>query len=169
MKVAQWRSQKLGNTRRWVMWLHFGPLACTFHDSLKLCSPVLFCSGLALFCKASPLFRIQDGLTLGMCQIFCRTRCWDCSPQRKVGSLEEVNAIPASVPDRMHVLQLCLLHMSSWVWANFTLANLGIGDCLEWIFGQAEKHRGKEHEHAVSRTEPLAQRGQLKLPMHLWS
>lgn len=38
--------------------------------SLKLCSPVLFCAGLALFCMASPLFRIQDELTLRMCQIF---------------------------------------------------------------------------------------------------
>lgn len=62
IKVAQWKRQKLGNIRRWVVWLHFGPLAHTFHDSLKLCSLVLFCSGLAPFCKALPLFRIDSFL-----------------------------------------------------------------------------------------------------------
>lgn len=45
---------------------------------------------------------------------FCRTRCQDYSPQMSVGNLEEMDAIPASVLDRMCVLQLQLLCMSSW-------------------------------------------------------
>lgn len=33
--------------------------------------------------------------------------------QRSIGSLEEMDTIPVSVPDRMLMLQLHLLHMSS--------------------------------------------------------
>lgn len=45
---------------------------------------------------------------------FCRTRFWDYSPQKSVGNFEEMDGIPASVPDRMCVLQLQLLCLSSW-------------------------------------------------------
>lgn len=99
---------------------------------------------------------------------FCRTRCWEYSPQRSVGNPEEMNAIPASVPDRMCVLQLHHLCMSSWVWANFTLANLDIDNGVTWTFGQAENHRDERQECATSWVVPLVQRSQFKLPSHLW-
>jgi len=80
-----------------------------------------------------------------------------------------MDALPAPVPDRMHVLQLHLFCMSSWAPANFALANLGIGNSLAWISGQAEEHSDTEHEGPASRAEAQAQRGQIKLPTRLGS
>lgn len=41
---------------------------------------------------------------------FCRTRCWDYSPQRSVGNLEEMDAVPAPVPDRMCAAAALFVH-----------------------------------------------------------
>lgn len=96
---------------------------------------------------------------------FCRTRCWDYLPQKSVRNLEEMDAVPASVPDRMCVLQLQLLCMSSWARAYFTLAKVGISSSPAGISGQAEGTGGKT-QTCCGQDEPWL-RDQLKLLVHL--
>lgn len=99
---------------------------------------------------------------------FCRTRFWDYSPQKSVGNFEEMDGIPASVPDRMCVLQLQLLCLSSWAWAYFTLAKVGYEYQSSRDLWAGWRTQEEDHKDAVSRTEPRL-RSQYKLLVHLWS
>lgn len=136
-----------------------------FRDILKLCSPVLFCSGLALFCKVLSLFRIQDGLSgcarflqNKMLGLFTTEECrkpWGNGCCSCLCSRQDVCAAAAD---------LC---MSSWAWAYFTLAKVGISSSPAGISGQAEGVGGRT-QTCCGQDEPWL-RGQLKLLVHLWS